>query len=207
MKNKELSKKSYHHGNLRTALIAAASDILKTQGVQTLSLRKVAAHAGVSAPALYSHFSDKRELLAHVAAQGYRAFSASMREQLPDNPTSEKDYLVGLARGYIYFATENPALFQLMFSAELDDLPSVPELSQASSESYSLLEEFVSKQIAASQSTIPKEIAITAAWSIVHGLANLINEKRISVSKSGAKSLEDLVNQVSAMLTFTHLKD
>ena len=203
MKNNKLEKKSYHHGNLREALLAAAGNILKAEGAEALSLRKVAKHTGVSAPALYSHFSDKRELLAHIAAEGYRLFSASMRKELPHKTTSGKEYLIGLARGYVYFAVENPALFQLMFSAELGDLSTVPELAEASSDSYNLLQESVRKQVVASGSVVSAEIAIAASWAIVHGLASLLNEKRINVSETGAESLEDLVNQVSAMLSFT----
>lgn len=201
MKNKEITKKSYHHGNLREALLDAASEILKSEGAGALNLRKVAKHAGVSAPALYSHFSDKRELLAHVAARGYGLFSQSMRKQLPEQAEATGESLMGLARGYVYFAVEHPALFQLMFSADLGDLSSMPELALASSESYQLLEKSVELHVAASKSTIPTDIAITAAWSIVHGLASLLNEKRISVTDSSAKSLEDLVNQVSSILT------
>lgn len=203
MKNKGLEKQNYHHGNLREALLAAAMETLTTEGADALSLRKVAKQAGVSAPALYSHFSDKRELLAHLAAKGYQLFSASMRKELPDQKTSGKQYLIGLARGYVYFAVEHPALFQLMFSAELGDLSTIPELANASFDSYSLLEDSVRKQVAATGSAVSAEIAIAASWSIVHGLASLLNERRISISESGANSLDDLVNQVGSMLTFT----
>lgn len=202
MKSNDVTKRSYHHGNLRETLLANAKDMLANEGAQSLSLRKLAKQAGVSAPAVYSHFADKRELLAYLAADGYQLFTASMRKELPKQAAEEKDYLRGLARGYVYFAVDHPALFQLMFSSELGDLSLVPELATASSESYQLLEELVQRQLEHSQSIVPKAIATTACWSIVHGLANLINEKRIALETVNVESLENLVNEVCDMICF-----
>ena len=80
-----MGKKAYHHGNLREALVAAARDILDTRGVEGLSLRKVAQQTGVSPTALYSHFQDKRELLAMLAIEGFESLTARMEQEAMQN--------------------------------------------------------------------------------------------------------------------------
>src|SRR3982751_2002701 len=68
----------YHHGNLRRALLDEAIAMIRTEGVDGVTLREIGARVGVSRTALYRHFADKRALLAAVATEGFRA----LREQL-----------------------------------------------------------------------------------------------------------------------------
>ena len=62
----------YRHGNLPVALLAAARQILDENGLESLGLRETARRVGVSATAAYRHFSSKNDLLASVAAEGFR---------------------------------------------------------------------------------------------------------------------------------------
>ena len=59
---------TYHHGNLREALLEAATDLLVKEGPQKLSLRAAARQAGVSQSAPYRHFSAKEELLSGLVS-------------------------------------------------------------------------------------------------------------------------------------------
>ena len=56
-------RQTYHHKDLRNALIETGIQIVNTEGVNAFSLRKVAAACGVSHAAPYSHFQNKEELL------------------------------------------------------------------------------------------------------------------------------------------------
>jgi len=76
----ETSRSSYHHGDLRAALLAAARDMIAEAGIEGLSLRKLAERAGVSRTAPYHHFQDKNDLLCAIAAEG---FSADTERRLP----------------------------------------------------------------------------------------------------------------------------
>ena len=67
-----MAKKQYHHGDLKNALIHAGIAILAKEGVGGLSLRKVAARAGVSHAAPYAHFADKQALIAAISTEGFR---------------------------------------------------------------------------------------------------------------------------------------
>ncbi len=192
-----MSKKTYHHGNLRAALITAAHNILRSAGVEGLSLRKVAQQAGVSATAPYSHFKDKRELLAVLATQGFEQLAQEMQGSV-----SEREGWEGLACGYVTFATKNPDLFRLMFGAGAGDLMAFPELAAAGTRAYTLLSDYVAARMQELGAPHKTAIATAAAWSLVHGLSTLINDGRIRAADSGVPSNEALVEQMCAMLTF-----
>lgn len=208
-----MTKKSYHHGNLREALLNAALHILSTDGVDGVSLRKVALKAEVSATALYTHFKDKRELLAVVAAQGFEGLSLAMLKQSKgiDNTA---DKLLGLARGYVFFAIENAPLFQLMFGKQLSNLAEFPALAEASANSYAMMSHAVTEQMKVAmgeeQSKVisgEAKIGAAAAWSMMHGLSTLINDGKITPESSGVDSIEELIRQVASMLIFAGLNE
>lgn len=73
-------RRTYHHGNLRAALVETAVRLVQREGIEALSLRSVARLAGVSAAAPYRHFADKRALLAAVAEEGFRLLASALRD-------------------------------------------------------------------------------------------------------------------------------
>ena len=198
-----MSKKTYHHGNLRQALLAAALEILSRDGIDNLSLRKVAQQAGVSATAPYSHFRDKSELLAVLAAQGFDQLADSMeREVAGDDDAASGGGLVGLARGYVDFATHRPALFQLMFGSGVGDLLELPELAQASARAFALIETAVAARMEQAGTPQRTPIAVAGAWSLVHGLSTLVNDGRIAANDCGVAENKVLIEQVCDLLSF-----
>src|SRR5271157_2699737 len=113
-------KEHYHHGALRETLLAEALATLERDGLQGLSLRKLAESAGVSKTAPYRHFADKQELLTTIAAEGFAILADRLAAALPDR-TEEETASPGagirlLFRAYLDFARERPALYRLMFS-------------------------------------------------------------------------------------------
>jgi AcrR family transcriptional regulator len=70
------SKDSYHHGDLRAALIKAGEAVLAETGVTGFSLRAVAKRVGVSHSAPAHHFGDAKGLLDALATEGFRRFLA-----------------------------------------------------------------------------------------------------------------------------------
>lgn len=197
-----MTKKAYHHGNLREAILKSACEILDQSGVEGLSLRKVAQQTGVSATALYSHFRDKRELLAVLATRGFEQLTTRMEQQVKRDDAGPAPDLTGLARGYVLFAVDNRALFQLMFGREIGDLLEFPQLVAAGSKSYEMMATCVADAMGETSAPNQASLAATAAWSMVHGLSMLIIDGRISAQDHGAKSNSELVNQVCSMLNF-----
>ncbi len=115
------AKDSYHHGSLRAALLEAATDILENEGLEALSLRKVAAKVGVSHAAPAHHFPAMRDLLTGIAAIGYERFDEALRSERARSAPDPVSQLRAAERGYMAHARAHPALFRLMFTETLLD--------------------------------------------------------------------------------------
>lgn len=172
-------KDRYHHGDLRRALIVAAETELTEKGVESFSLRGVAKRAGVSHGAPAHHFGDTQGLLTALAAQGYGRFIEAQNLRQAEGRTDARAHLVASGLGYIDFATQNPALFRLMFSSERPDKSS-DLLSTAADAAFEKLVGEVKKITSSDPYT--DELAMTdvlASWAVVHGLADLMIAGRL----------------------------
>src|SRR5689334_19621575 len=102
-------KRSYHHGDLHSALLLTAGKMLEKEGLEALTLREVARRAGVSHSAPYRHFAEREALLAALAAEGFERLGAAQRK------AAEAGGLRAMGEAYVAFALENPQRFRLMF--------------------------------------------------------------------------------------------
>lgn len=108
-------KGAYHHGDLRVSLLETATSMLKEDGVEGLSLRKLADRVGVSRTAPYHHFKDKNALLCAIAEQGFNHWHEQAEATAQRSGLSEKERFRQFVFGYISYASENPELYDLMF--------------------------------------------------------------------------------------------
>ena len=154
-----MTERSYHHGDLRRALLDAAADVIAESGPAALSLRDLARRAGVSHAAPHHHFGDKAGLLTALAAEGYDLLAAA----LTDARTSFLEQ--GIA--YVRFAVSHRAHFEVMFRPDLYHADN-PELAAARDRSSAALYTGVATLGAGNA-----EQAALAAWSIAHGFATL----------------------------------
>ncbi|MFE3516819.1 TetR/AcrR family transcriptional regulator [Streptomyces sp. NPDC059166] len=157
------SERTYHHGDLRRAVLTAALDAIAQSGPDALSLRDLARRAGVSHAAPAHHFKDRTGLLTAVAAEGFALFADAL-SQAPD--LRER----GVA--YVRFAAGHPAHFQVMFRPELlraDD----PDLLTAKARATAALRAGVSDLPGAARGE-DERLAGIAAWSLAHGFATLL---------------------------------
>ncbi|MGO4569389.1 TetR/AcrR family transcriptional regulator [Rhizobium sp. 2YAF20] len=111
-------QRPYHHGDLHTAIVRAALDVLSESQSTEFSLRELARRAGVSHNAPYKHFSDKRELLAAVSAVGFELLAKQMTDAM-NELDSPRERLAAIARAYVCGGVNNPALYRLMFGGYL----------------------------------------------------------------------------------------
>jgi AcrR family transcriptional regulator len=170
---------SYHHGDLRRALVQAGLDILRETGLPGLTLRAIAARVGVSHTAPRNHFASLDALLSAIAAEGFRLQARAMREGLGPDPNRE-ERLRAAVRGYVAFALREPELFALMFAAmrrKSDD----PDRAEAARSSYAVLSE-VSRGLVWPGAEGEKRQQRTEAmlWSFVHGFATLAEGGQIA---------------------------
>ena len=145
--------------NLRKALRAATRAILDESGPDAVSLREAARRVGVSTTAAYRHFANKEELLASVAAEGFKELAAAM-----ERCATASDRLGGVGLTYFDFALQKRGLFRLMFGSILVERAKYPELNEAAGAVFGLL-----RRIAVSADQWPCEDAVagTAAWGLV----------------------------------------
>jgi AcrR family transcriptional regulator len=136
---------NYHHGDLRAALVRAAAAEIERGGYENLSLRELAESLGVSRAAPYRHFTDRRALLAAVAADGFERLTAAYRKATRSGKTP-RARLAAAGRGYLKFAAERPQTFRLMFVSDLLSGGAVPPdaaLLKAAGEAYVVFEKLV----------------------------------------------------------------
>ncbi len=168
-----MTDRPYHHGDLKRALIAAGMAILEEEGLAALTLRGIAARAGVSHAAPRNHFGSLRGLVTAIAAEGFRMHAAEMRAGLPEG-ADRHTRMVRATEGYVRFALTHPALFELMFQPNGPD-HSDPDLLAAGRDSYAVLRDIATGldwQSAGRPES--QRLAEAMLWSIAHGYAHLI---------------------------------
>jgi AcrR family transcriptional regulator len=167
-------QKPHHHGDLRSALIQAGIALLSEGGKQQLTLRKCAARAGVSHAAPAHHFDGLGGLRAAIAQEGFRLFRLSMLAACDDDNPNDLDRLKGICSGYLNFAIQNPALFDLIFSsAPLVNLET--DLKQGTAYSYGVLRDACAPFVPLGQDPMVIE---TQVWSLIHGYTHLYMASR-----------------------------
>jgi AcrR family transcriptional regulator len=167
-----MHRRSYHHGNLREALLQGAVHAIAQLGPAAFTLREVARRAGVSHNAPYRHFRDKDALLAAVAAQGFRELTRAMREA-GERQSKALDKLKQSGLAYVAFAIRRPEHFNVMFDAPVRGSKD-PEYVQASQEAFHTLVTYIKNGQDAGQLPAGNTLERTLyAWSLVHGIAKL----------------------------------
>ena len=111
---KTAGKAAYHHGDLRRQLLGEAMDMVKADGLESLSLRKLAERVGVSPAALYHHFSDKQALFCAIGEEAVDLFSSRLLDGLAGESTLEGRF-ERFVSVYVRFALENPELYEILF--------------------------------------------------------------------------------------------
>ena len=118
--------RSYHHGNLRPALVETAAELARAQGPNGVVLREVARRTGVSHNAAYRHFADREELLAEVAQLGMDRLEQAMLDRMATVRTRDPRRravrrLRETGRAYVQFALAEPGLFEVAFATHVDE--------------------------------------------------------------------------------------
>jgi AcrR family transcriptional regulator len=171
VKSSPQARSSYHHGNLREALIAAAEEILKERGTTGFSLREAARRAGVSPGAPAHHFGDTRGLLTAVATRGFERLGHELQIAMAGAPNNDR--LKALGGGYLEFARNNGSLFGIMWLRDVLDQTNSDYLA-AGRAAFNVLEQAATgRELPVATAPHVPDPAIIAVWAIVHGLAKL----------------------------------
>lgn len=179
-------RQSYHHNDLRRALLDAALTYLADHEITKLNLQVLARAAGVSAGAPYHHFADKEALIAALATEGFELMNARFAA-VEWRPLSAAQALELLTHGYLDFASEQRAHYRLMFLPEWSDRARFPELHQAAGAALSQLVELIGAGLGHERQHHAYARAMSV-FALLHGIAEL-NAAKVLTSVPGAPDL------------------
>ncbi|MCT7359443.1 TetR/AcrR family transcriptional regulator [Thalassolituus pacificus] len=164
---------SYHHGNLREALLSAAVDSIREQGAENLSLRALARVVGVSQTAPYRHFADKNGLLVELARQTFDELSRVTSERI-DPALNCADNLLRAGEAYLRYAIANPEKYRLIFGSSITQREQYPQLQTAARSAFNVLLQLMAEGAQRGE-FLPTEPMLLAnnCWSSIHGFALL----------------------------------
>ena len=171
---------TYHHGDLRSACVRAALELLEESGTAALSLRAVARRAGVAPSAPYRHYADRDALVSAVAVVGYRELADRLSAALAEPSTI--DDLAAVAVAYVRFAIERPALFRVMFGEPCD------RDSSDRVAATNVISAYVGSIVLRCFPGADVVSLSTALWACVHGLAFLHLDGKLDASTPSAVS-------------------
>lgn len=160
---------------MKNEILHCARDIYLEQGYSGFSMRKVAQCAGISATAIYRHFSDKEALLFGVLLQGFRVFTSYLKRC--ETETTPLERLIRSSREYMNFALEHSAYYEIMFM-NTDNMTGLKSLNQKGVEEmqssyfyhYQLVEDCQFKNQRSGKNL---EQLVAAIWAFSHGLVSL----------------------------------
>jgi AcrR family transcriptional regulator len=190
--------RSYHHGALHEALLAAAETILCREGLPALTLRAIAREAGVSHGAPAHHFKDLSDLLSELVAAGFERLTARMQEASQGRPGQ----FAAVARGYAAFAIGNAALFQLMFRVEKLNAGH-ERLRAARAAAFIVIAE--ASNVPPGALSTEQLGAMTAQWCFVQGFAGLAANGRLGPLLQLAPEGTDVQDLLDLALGYLHV--
>lgn len=184
---------SYHHGDLREAVIQAALREAEHGGPEAISIKALAKTLGVSQPAPYRHFADREALLIAVTAEAFRQFNTTLRDALAKS--SRRSKLSRLAQAALVFGLERSGIYRLMFASQtMASAAKDSELHVASRETLALVKDALDAPVV----DVVRERHALQIWASLHGVVmlaqqGLLTGKNINVSRE--QLVEDIVAQ------------
>ena len=172
-----MPSRSYHHGDLRKALIQAARTAVESGGPDAVSLRDLAQSLSVSTAAPYRHFTDRGALLAEVAADGFEELGQAYALAQSSNP-EPKAAARETARAYLGLAFQQPGLFRLMFTSDILGTSAPQRLVDAAASSWEGLHRSVAATMPGADISEIKRRTLTG-WSTLYGFFSLVQGGRI----------------------------
>ncbi len=190
-------KAKYHHGDLREALIQSATSMIEKDGVNNLSLRKLAEQVNVSRTAAYHHFKDKHDLLCAIAAQGFAQWTEMAETINNDDSLSPQEKFKQFFLKYIQFAIDNSAIYELMFGHQLwqsgDDNSTLTSVSYPCFQYQVEMTRTWQQQGIFPSSENPTRLA-QVTWATMHGLAKLYIDGIYTQSSTIEEMCETAIN-------------
>ena len=165
---------------LRQACLDEAVRAIESDGIENLSLRKIARRLGVSHQAPYKHFQSRDHLLAELTANVFEEFGEFMEQRSQQAGVANE--LLGMGLAYVEYALANPLKYDLMFAADSPTPASHPVILRGSDKCYRLLRASLGRTAYARRPEITDEILERDAlliFVLIHGLVSALTSEAL----------------------------
>lgn len=189
---------TYHHGDLRDALVQAALRQAEREGPEAISIKALAKQLGVSQPAPYRHFADRDALLQAATAEAFRQFNAILSEAI--RKPSKRSKLSRFAQTALEFGLRRNGIYRLMFASRtMACATKDSELHIAARETLALLvDSFEAPAVG-----LLRERHALQIWAALHGVISLAEQGLLTgqvAHVTREELIEDIVQQTEASL-------
>ena len=204
------ARSSYHRGNVREDLIKLGREILESEGLSAITLRRLTREIGVNPTNFYNHFPNMDYLYAAIKVEGHRELLELDRKAV-EKTSNKLNAVRALCHEYVFFAIRHPNLYRLMFD-DYHDFEKHQELKEESDKTMAFVVEtlygsdiFDDTDPLSFYTTHP--LAITC-WSLFHGLSHILIERQVRIRLKSRKevtrfidnSLDDLIHGIGDQL-------
>ncbi|PYE86191.1 TetR/AcrR family transcriptional regulator [Pseudoroseicyclus aestuarii] len=169
-----MTKRGYHHGNLRQALVDASLALIEAKGPTGFTLSEAAREAGVTPAAVYRHFAGREDLIAEAARQGYEIFGDLLDYAYDEGRPSTLAAFEKVGRAYLAFARRYPGHYVAMFESGIS-IQRDPGLNAAATRTLGVLEQAAAglAQRLPEGRRPPPQMVSAHIWAMSHGVVEL----------------------------------
>jgi AcrR family transcriptional regulator len=180
MPKKPPHRSTYHHGDLRNALIKESALLIERRQDVEFTIRDLAQRLGISHSAAYRHFRDKTAILAALAEQGFGLLAERLAGVDAAHGASARELLGNKGLAYVQFAMDKPGYFRAMFYRDLGDRTAYPGLQEAAETAFqSLVATVATGHKKKHKDPAAVRISAIRAWALAHGLACLLLDGQV----------------------------
>ncbi|NRA63869.1 MAG: TetR/AcrR family transcriptional regulator [Pseudobacteriovorax sp.] len=189
---------SYHHGDLRQAIISITLEMIKDREEDKIGIREIARRLNVSRSAPYRHFKNIDDIYEVVIEEGYRFLIERLKKVQDSHKTDPRETFIELGVAYVAFAVDNPSHYRLMFDRRFQKGKAPQGSESLPKEAFDILANTICDFIPLDHGKQSEKFTIVA-WSFVHGLADLVIGGQIPLGKRPRTSIRDLCLKFVAM--------
>jgi AcrR family transcriptional regulator len=195
-------QKTYHHGNLRAALLDATVVIVRDHGLDAVTMRSVARRAGVSEASPYHHFENKADLLANAAILAFEELGTAIESAVGTAESSDLDPTIALATCMVRFGLERPGEYALMFGRHIVDLrlEQRADVRAVGGPARRFAISVVGRSLERRNSVEDIDEAFQMVWACVHGMTSLVQEKELGADVTVDQAVALTHRTVAALL-------
>lgn len=181
-------------------ILAAASELFLEGGVKSLSVRAIAARAGISTIGIYSHFQGKQGILDALYIEGFELVTESMT--VADGSLSARDTIMQASAQYLDMAEDHTAHYRLIFGERDASFVPSPEAEIVGATAFTTMARHVAALLPSTASRKQKQDAAVQTWAVLHGYVSLCQHdvsRLVDMSDWKAQALRSLGVLVDAM--------